>query len=426
MDRRQMSILSKQPIKISYDMPAGNRIDLSIDPAKFINRDVYKASRTLHDIYECDYLFIPKDCDDVLAYLNDEYDADKILKGAVAKNELEHSVFDYVESLLDQHSFECSYEQLVAYCQNVIDTENRDYANDAIDETLQKIIDSDNKPVHLKKMIIQLAIEFLSEGSGMSSYVGGSFGKIQSDIFEIIIDEQGEGKHTKKHSRLYEGTMTSLGLSDDCKYYRDYFDTSTYTVMNYVFLLCQNKKNFFRFVGSLFRNEACFVNFQKQLGGIMEDAFGADIDRRYFDVHAIVDQDHSNWALDNIIKTAVETHGDAVISEILRGFIGYKLYQDLNDIELSHAIDCYDNLAATQMSTFTEKGLLAEFSPQEKSYFIYEQPVVIKPLHCAKITITHDLSEVTVNKDGYYIVPAFFPVWIDAQQAPAQVFTISL
>lgn len=415
----------KDKIQLTYDLPSGQELVLNFDTNKLINRNMYKSAKALHEIYERDYLFIPKKCDDVFAYLAHEYDADKVSQGQAAKQQLEHNVFDYVESMLDQVCFDCSHQQLIDFCRQVISDENQDYENDVVDSTFQMMLDSDNTDTHLKKMLIQLAIEFISEGSGMSSYVGGSFGKTQSDIFQIIIDEMGGGVFANKHSHLYEGAMSSVGLSDETTYYRDYFDISTYIVMNYVFYICQNKRFFFRFIGSLFRNESCFVNFQKQFSKIMKDHFGDGVDTRYFDVHAIVDQDHSIWSLDNIIEGCVKAFGPSVIPEIVRGFISYKLYQDINDIELCHGIHNFDQLNQMQNQSYQAQQLVTDINQGDRQYFIHDNDVVIETHGKAKLTLCYDLSEIELSESEKYLIPAYFPVWLDASSSVTKVTEIS-
>lgn len=411
-------------ITLKYTLPTSKDLVLNLDLDKVINPEVYKTSRELHDIYERDYLFIPKKCDSVLEYLKEEYDAEKVARGIAVRQGLENNVFNYIESILDEYSFDCTYEELVGFFEGIIENENKCLASNTADPTLQLIVDSPNKNIHLKKLIIQLAIEFISEGSGMSSYVGGSFGKVQSDLFQIIIDEMGGGEFKHKHSHLYEGVMSSLNLSDETKFYRDYFDTGTFTVMNYVYYICQNKRFFFRFVGSLFRNEACFVNFQKQFGDVMEEAFGSSVDRRYFDVHSVVDQDHSNWALDNLVKTAIDSFGQEVIPEIVRGFISYKLYQELNDMELCYGIKAYDSLKEIQNQPCSNKSAILEIKSGEREYIVYGKAVVVEASGEANVTIIHDLSQVDLKEGDKYIVPPYFPVWVAAIDSEVSVSEI--
>lgn len=416
----------EENITLSIDLPSGKSVDLAINREKYFSAQAYKKSRDLHDIYENDYLFLPKNINGgVLAYLQDVYGQEKIQDGLYLRQSLENEVFGYIESLLDEVSFDCSFIELEKFCEQIIIKENEAMASSKTDDTLSIILQSKNKSAHLIKLTVQFAIEFLSEGSGMSSYVGGSYGEIQSNIFRIILDEMGEGIYRKKHSHLYEGTMLSLDLSDDPKYYRDFFDISTFTVTNFVYYLCQNKRFFFRFIGSLFRNEACFVNWQKQLGNVMESVFGKKIDRRYFDVHAIVDQDHGRWAFSTIINPAVKLYGESIIPEIIRGFISYKLYQELNDFEFIHGIEAYDRLDLLQNTEF-KKGKLIDFiNYEEKIFFINKSDVVVETIGDSAITVIHNMSEIKIS-NTQYVIPAYFPVWIEPKNSEVSIYEINL
>ena len=395
-------------IQLNYELPSGQELRLELSAKKLLNRGLYDKTRALHEIYTRDYLFVPKQGGQVLTYLNDHYAPGKVAEEAARRQLLEVEVFGYIGVILDRQSFDCSVEQLVEFCQGVIDEENDALERDLSDATLDLMLSSANARTHLTKLIVQFASEFLSEGSGMSSYVGGSFGSIQSAIFEIIIDEMGGGVFEKKHSRLYEGTMSSIGLSSDANDFRDVYDLSTYTVNNFVYLLSQNKRYFFRFIGSLFRNEACFVNFQKQFGEALRQVFGSSIDRRYFDVHAVVDQAHSRWSLDNIIRRAVEGFGPEVIPEIVRGFIEYKIYQDLNEIELRHGIETFDALAAVQTQPHALEELPCIFhggrAPSRIADRFMTGPWSWWLRAVATLTINHDMSKRVLDEGGRFIV----------------------
>ncbi len=401
-------------LELSYLSPTKEPMTFKIDSKKFFSSDTYGQSKELYKIYESDYLFIPKDVTNMVDYLETEYAFDKIDAAAKSRRALEKSIFGEIQSLVDKVSFTCTKEEAINFFKEVLKEESEALASDELDPTLALIMNSKNKEVHLKKLVIQFAIEFLCEGSGMAHYAGGSYGPLQAGIFRIMLDEMGEGIYDKKHSHLYEGAMSTLGLSDKMNYYADFFDTSTYTVTNFVYYICQNKKFFLRFLGSLLRNEACFINWQKQLGMVMEQVFGKAIDRRYFDVHAVVDQDHGKWSLDTIVNPACDLYGDVVIPEILRGFYEYRLYQDINGLEFCHHVNTYDNLAKTQERQYKTKGLVKTIEQGPKVRFSHHEDTILQPEDAANITIIHDMSTIALTKQNKpYVLPAFFPVWIE-------------
>lgn len=414
-------------ISLSYAMPNKEVLRLDVDARKIFSEDMYARARKLHQIYEQDCLFIPNSMGEgVVDYLADRYDPARLDLAAAEQRKLEADVFGYIDSLLAPHSFNCTREQLLEYFSRRIDEEDAALASDELDSTLALIMRSKDPEVHLKKLLIQFSIEFLSEGSPMAHYAPGAFGPLQANLFRIMLDEMGEGIYEKKHSRLFEGALATLGMNNAHNHYADYFDVSTYVVTDYMFNICKNKKFFLRFLGTMFRNEACFINWQKQLGETIERVFGSSIDRRYFDVHAVVDQDHGRWALDTLVKPALELYGDEVIPEILRGFIELSIYQDLNGLEFCHQVECYEAMRQGAPEAVAASRDPIKIVPQgTRARFMKGGESIITLPPGSRLVSAHDGSEIdgSDGKGASVRLPSYYPVWLSAGQSDIAVFS---
>jgi len=390
----------------SYKFPRVHELKIDINLSELLNNNLHKESLELLKIYEKDYLFIPKNVSSALRYLNEHYDQNKIDHERLRLRYLEKKVFGHIDDVLSNISFTCTKDEAINFFQDIIDEEHRALNSTDLDPTLQLIMSSKNPEIHLRKLIVQFAIEFLSEGSAMTQFSGGSFGPLQSSLFRILIDEMGEGIFSKKHSRLYEQTMSSIGYSDICGRYKDYFDTSMLHVTNYIYYLSSNKKYFFRFLGSVLRNEACFINWQKQLGIVSKQVFGEKIDQRYFDVHALVDQDHGNWSLETLIKPAIQMYGEEIIPEIMRGYIEYTLYQDINNYEFCYLLKCYDDLE----SNILKVGSFDNINNM-KRYVSNESLHISRYLNDAQVKLAYDGSLISLKENKELIIPKYFPIY---------------
>lgn len=408
--------MDQRPTSLSYEFPNGRTLNIQLDPRHLFCGEMYWRARRLHEAYEQDILFIPSRVNgSVNDYLAEKYDPVRCAIADAERRELEHTVLGYVGRMLDEVDFDVSRAQLLEFCNNKIDEENKALASSDLDPMIGLILGSPHRVSHMTKLLIQFSIEFLSEGSPMALYAPGAFGPLQSSLFRILLDEMGEGKHEHKHSRLFEGTMSSIGLSPEHNYYADYFDVSTYLVTDYTYSICRNKRHFLKYLGAFFKNEACFINWQKQLGMAASEIYGPSVDRRYFDVHAHVDQSHGRWVVETLIEPAIEMYGDSIIPEILRGFYELSVYQDLFDIEFRHHVASYEAFTATDPSRLCHGTSPVEaVGPGTRSRILYDfDTMLIVRSGTAEITTTHhDARTVLASPSEALQLPRGCPVWV--------------
>lgn len=314
-------------------------IDFTAPPKRedILNYESLASQRLLTSIYEADLMFLPKA--DLASKLDDFhlfYNPSNRALGELIRPALERHAFGFLD---DEVEVTGTWDRgsLEALLRSVHDQDLS--APSRAETAIRKSTD----PVRAARMwLIQFAADFLSEASPMIRNVLGHYGPAQSEWFKIIIDEYGYGVHDTKHSRLFEGTLESVGLRSDLHHYWQYYLTSSLMANNYFHYLGKNHELFFRYLGALYYTETTLVDFCKSAARLLTDIFGDSADVRYFTEHIHIDTHHSQMALEKLILPIVDACGDAVIPEIVRGFQEFQVVADIGDQDFAAQISWMD------------------------------------------------------------------------------------
>lgn len=291
--------------------------------------------RMLLNIYEADNLILPaKDYPGFWQDFQDFYSIENIANGEAIRDLLEAKAFAFLQDEIDL-SGPWTAETAVEFFNAFLEDEKA--ASDKTADSspvLNAILTSPDPKRCARHFLIQLAPDFLSEASAMAKVAPGSYGNIQSAIFNILIDEYGASVHANKHSTLFENTMKSVGLSHEIHYYWQFYQATSLCLTNYFYFITRNKRHFFRYIGALFYTEASLVNTTKKQSQMLRRVFGDEADTTYFDEHHHIDQHHGDMALKRVILPAFARFGDLIACEIVRGFLEFRLLEELADQDM--------------------------------------------------------------------------------------------
>jgi Iron-containing redox enzyme len=296
------------------------------------------AQRLLTSIYEADLMFLPRHgLADVMDDYRWFYSPDNRAYGEVIRPALERFAFGFLADEVEV-SGKWTRASLEAFLRDIARDEDT-AAPTASELAIEKSAD----PQRAARMwLIQFAPDFLSEASPMIRNLLGHFGPAQSQWFKIIIDEYGYGVHDTKHSRLYEQTLESVGLSSDLHHYWQYYLTSSLLLNNYFHYLGKNHELFFRYLGALYYTETALVSFCQRAHELLTRVFAGSVDSRYFTEHVHIDKHHSRMALDKLVLPIVEACGDVVIPEIVRGVEEFRVLSEIADADFAAQIGWMD------------------------------------------------------------------------------------
>lgn len=204
----------------------------------------------------------------------------------------------------------------------------------------------------IKLMFTQMAPDFLSEASAMGRALLGSFGREQSELMKIFIDEYGYGQHHKKHSTLFEATLNSINLHSMPHFYYHHYLVTSLMISNYFHFLCSNRANCFKHMGALYYSEVVIPHYNKQISTMLRE-YAPGVAREYFDEHVHIDMHHSRMVLAKIIEPAIHQYGECIIEDIVHGFKAARLLFELADEEIIQQI----NLIQSKERTDETSGL---------------------------------------------------------------------
>ncbi|WP_255441934.1 MULTISPECIES: iron-containing redox enzyme family protein [Corallococcus] len=274
------------------------------------------AQRTLLTLYEQDFVLLPeRDFEAKRADFEEFYSPRSLALGAVVRPWLERYSFDFLQKEVSI-SGRWTAATLESYFQDYAKSLHRSDENKA----MSAILGSSNREHAARTFLTQLAGDFLLEASAMGRNVLGHFGRLQSALFKIVIDEYGYGVHETKHSTLFEKMMSAHGLDPRPHAYWQFYLTSSLLLNNYYNWISRDHTKVFRYLGAIYQAETAFISSCAQMADMLRAVFGPDAEAQYFLEHVHIDNHHSQMVLDELVKPAVAAYGEGIIPEIVRGF----------------------------------------------------------------------------------------------------------
>lgn len=295
--------------------------------------------RVLFNIYEQMLIFLPKNNKENWRKDFDEFYGDLYKLGTALRPYIEELLFGclnkqvYISGAWNSDAF-IGY---LAETRNEIDEKKTNPIIDAIKN-------SSNPKRAFKNYIVQTAGDLLSESSGVALNASGNYGKIQSELFTILIDEYGYGVHETKHSTLYENLLNEFELDNSIHAYWQYYNYYSLVLHNYIYYTSINHCNFFRQIGSLYYAETAYAKSTSLMSKMMSKLFGDKAYTLYYDEHAHIDKHHQVMALDRIIKPILSDYGDLFVEDMLLGIEEFKYIISLISKEYSEQIIFMDDM----------------------------------------------------------------------------------
>lgn len=170
-----------------------------------------------------------------------------------------------------------------------------------------------------RRLLAIASLDGLVEASQLSRVLGGVGNEVQSMLTRIFFEEYGKGILARKHSTYFASMLEEFKMH---KRPEAYFDLAPWEVLaniNHSFVLCERKRNFLRYIGSLLFFEvsvpAAFKSYQlagKRLGL-------SDTAINYWKLHIKEDERHGQWMLDDVALPLVDRYPEFA-GEILWGY----------------------------------------------------------------------------------------------------------
>lgn len=297
------------------------------------------ANRMLLNFYESESILLPRDG---LPSAKDDFEAfydDRLRDVATAiRPSLERYAFGFLDEAVDVAGA-WTVEALHAHFMRVVEEADATEA-----PGLQAIRRLERPEDGVDTLLIQLALDGLTEASAMARNLGGAYGPEQSELFKIFIDEFGAGVYEAKHSTIFEKLIASRGLKTDVHAYWHFYLTGSVAIINYFNYLTDDHRKFFRYAGALTFAEWTFAKFFTDLAKLLGELFGSDVDTHYCDEHGHIDVHHGQMTFENLLLGLARKHGDEVIPELVRGVEEIRLLARLTDEEFIRQIGWADGL----------------------------------------------------------------------------------
>jgi hypothetical protein len=184
-----------------------------------------------------------------------------------------------------------------------------------------------------RRLLSIASLDGLVEASQLSRVIGGVSNEVQAMLTKILLEEYGGGKLARKHSSFFSAMLAEFSLDTTPEAYFEIVPWEVLANINHSFTICERKRNFLRYIGSLLYFEisvpSAFQNY-KTAGerlGFSELAIG------YWDVHIKEDLRHGQWMLNEVALPLINRYEDSAWEIVL----GYD-QQRLLSARASHAI----------------------------------------------------------------------------------------
>jgi hypothetical protein len=170
-----------------------------------------------------------------------------------------------------------------------------------------------------RRLLAIASLDGLVEASQLSRVLGGAANEVQAMLTRIFSEEYGKGILDRKHSSYFSAMLGKFKMETRPEAYFDLAPWEVLANINHSFFLCERKRNFLRYIGSLLFFEvsvpAAFKNY-KLAGerlGLNPEAIN------YWEVHIKEDERHGRWMLDDVALPLVDRYPD-LAWEIVWGY----------------------------------------------------------------------------------------------------------
>lgn len=361
----------------------------SLRKSEVLNYSGFAAHRMLLNIYESDFVFLPREkFSTKKAGFDLFYSNQSRALGEWIRPTLEAHVFGFLSQEVNV-SGRWSIEALKTYLWSLVEAHQK--SESAIANAILASTDPKKAAV---SFLIQVASDFLSESSPAARIVLGTYGTMLSDMFKIIIDEYGYGVHKTKHSSIFEETMVNCGLLPHVHAYWQFYQSSWLALINYFHYLSRDHSKFFKFLGLLFYTEATLGYTCQLWSKMMKSVFGSNFNTLYFDEHTHIDEHHGRMMFENLLMPAIARYGDIIIEDFVRGIEEYLLLQEIADNDFIAQVKWADQVEAS-------KPIAQNICQKIRSHELkHPQKTFVKLANELAVTCTYDTDQLLVVESG--------------------------
>ncbi|MCP2335918.1 iron-containing redox enzyme family protein [Actinomadura rupiterrae] len=346
--------------------------------AEFLSHRHLIASRILCNVYESEMVLLPEDGVGPVKGDFDQFYGPEVRRLHDAmRPSLERYSFGLLERL--EAPPVRTVEELEAYFLGEVegagappDASGNNPAVDAaarLTGSMRAIVECPEPEDAARLNLIQLALDGLTEASAMAGNLAGFYGPEQSELFKVFTDEFGYGVYRAKHSTLFRGMVSSIGLRTDVHAYWNFYLTSSLAGANYFNYLTKNHRGVFRYMGAVSYLEWLFAQGFADMGTMLRTVFGDRADTRYTDEHAHIDIHHGRMTFENLLLGLARRHGEAVVPELVRGIVETKELLRLGDADFqaqiawASSLDEHTRLGTKLASSAADDGTATVLKP---------------------------------------------------------------
>tara|TARA_B100000315_G_scaffold248866_1_gene279268 strand:+ start:5464 stop:6543 length:1080 start_codon:yes stop_codon:yes gene_type:complete len=178
---------------------------------------------------------------------------------------------------------------------------------------------SEMSSIGYRRLLAISSLDGLVEASQLSRVIGGVGNEVQAMLTKILLEEYGGGKLARKHTSFFSTMLKAVGMSVKPEAYFEVVPWEVLANINHSFTVCESKRNFLRYIGSLLYFEtsvpAAFQNYKiaGERLGFGYEAIG------YWDVHIKEDIRHGQWMLNDVAIPLIDCYKN-LAWEIVLGY----------------------------------------------------------------------------------------------------------
>ena len=173
--------------------------------------------------------------------------------------------------------------------------------------------------VGYRRLLAISSLDGLVEASQLSRVIGGVGNEVQAMLTKILLEEYGGGKLARKHTSFFAAMLNEFEMNTKPEAYFEIVPWEVLANINHSFTVCERKRNFLRYIGSLLYFEtsvpAAFQNYKiaGERLGFSQSAIG------YWDVHIKEDIRHGQWMLNDVAIPLIDRYKNSAW-EIVLGY----------------------------------------------------------------------------------------------------------
>ncbi|ORL81612.1 hypothetical protein A5N71_09300 [Prescottella equi] len=188
-----------------------------------------------------------------------------------------------------------------------------------------------------RELLIHRSLNQLREADLYTFGIPRMAGAPKAALLEIQIDEYGQGRLDRMHSRLFATTMRELGLSDAYAHYLDAVPAVTLATLNALSYFGVHRRNLGALVGHLCAIETTSaLPSKKYSAGLRRLGYGSAA-TLFFDEHVEADSVHEQIAVRDLAGGLVSDRPE-LLDDVL---LGAAACLALDDLLGEHVTDCW-------------------------------------------------------------------------------------